>query len=397
MKLFGEVGDVRFFQEKAVFVLLMAITIGAKELFRDSEDGSKIALTSMLLSMVAIPIIVFHMVQRAGKQGWVLSIAMALYVWLIVSAFTEPEKLYYGLEKAHLGLLLPLATGILACRYTKWKEERVLGYIITFALIVLFFGIVYKLTNGFFDRQVKYGLLGPIPFGWVCGMGALAGLLKSNRGVGTVALSMTFVLAVLWSGSKGPAFALAIVAIWKFHLLIGRKRMERLMLAVAIVVGVIAVKESSDNFRASNALQAMLTNSDEYVEGVGAGSVGARLEFYSLSKEMFADNTLFGVGFGAWSLYAKDRHRYPHNLFLEIASETGLVGLVLIVLLLLSLRSTCKVTFIGYFFVLCLLFSGDFSYFRYALFLLIVGIEIGRVDKKPTLRLNHMPSKHNIG
>jgi O-antigen ligase len=376
MKWSKNILNIELLKERTLFILLMVTTIGFKEFFRHGENEVEIALTSMSLSLVCIPIVLFHMMQNGGRISVTLSIALTLFIWLIASAYSTPEKFHYGLEKAHLGLILPLTLGLLACRYKYWAEDRVLGHAITFALIVLILGLLYKVSNGFFDRQVRYGLLGPIPFGWVCGMGALAGFIRSHRGLLSIVLSMAFVLAVLWSGSKGPAFALVIIAVLKFRSLVGSTMKERLIVAAMVIVGVMVVKGSSDSLRAGTALQAMLTNSDEYVEGEGAGSVGARLEFYSLSKDMFVDNSFFGVGFGAWTLYAKGLHRYPHNLFLEIGSETGLIGLVLLLALLWSLKRNSKVTFLGYFFILCLLFSGDFSYFRYALFLLLIGTGI---------------------
>lgn len=380
MRLFGGIGSIRLLEERMVFILLLVITIGAKEFFRDSRDENQVVLNSLIICLVSIPIITYYLIKRGSNSGRVITIALVFYAWLIVSAFIVPEKLHYGLEKAHLGLLLPLTMGALACSYKRWDEEDVLDHIITFALIVLVFAVLYKLSNGFFDRQVRYGLLGPIPFGWVCGMGAIASLLRADRGLVTILLSLAFVLAVLWSGSKGPAFALAIVAVLKFRSLIGKTMKERLVVLAVFLIGALLVKTGSDNLRAGSALQAMLTNSDEFVEGAGAGSVGVRLEFYSRSAEMLVDNSFFGVGFGAWSLFAAGLHNYPHNLFLEIGSETGIVGLVLLFGLLWSLRSKSKVSFLGYFFILCMLFSGDFSYFRYALFLLLVGTGIAEIQ-----------------
>lgn len=48
---------------------------------------------------------------------------------------------------------------------------------------------------------------------------------------------------------------------------------------------------------------------------------------YSTAWDIFMNYVLLGVGFGQYSNYAD--HVYPHNIFLEILSETGLVGGVL--------------------------------------------------------------------
>jgi O-antigen ligase len=367
----------RYLKEGLLFVGMLALTIGAKEFFRDSGNNLYVPWIVASLSVMSGLVLIPHLMQKKSRFKGVILFSVFFYALLIVSASTDGASQHYGMEKAYLGLLLPLTTGIIVSRY-RWDEDRVLGYIILFSLAVLVVAILYKLNNGFFNRQVKYGLLGPIPFGWVCGMGAIAALFRTNRSYRTLSVIALLLLAVLWSGSKGPLSAFVLVGLLRLKVFLGKTWRERVLALSLLLIGWYAISGYMDVLRVGDALQALFSNADEYVEGKGAGSVGVRMSFFDISIRLFDDNPVFGVGFGAWSTNANGLHRYPHNIFLEIGSETGVVGLVVLLILLYLVRGKGRVSFLGYFFIACLMFSGDFSYFRYSFFLLIVGEAIYR-------------------
>jgi len=63
--------------------------------------------------------------------------------------------------------------------------------------------------------------------------------------------------------------------------------------------------------------------------------VNIRLKLYSTAWQLFKQKPLFGLGTGGFVL---GECRYPYNIFLEIAVENGLLGLVI---------------FLGFLFVIC--------------------------------------------
>lgn len=56
-------------------------------------------------------------------------------------------------------------------------------------------------------------------------------------------------------------------------------------------------------------------------------SVNQRLYFISVAIDMWSNNTLFGAGMGSFSHYAfgEDFRAFPHNVFLEIFAEAGII------------------------------------------------------------------------
>jgi O-antigen ligase len=65
-------------------------------------------------------------------------------------------------------------------------------------------------------------------------------------------------------------------------------------------------------------------------------SLNERFSYYQTALQAFWQHPLIGVGFGGWPLFhgLGDVSIHPHNIFLEILSETGLIGLILFLIFL---------------------------------------------------------------
>jgi O-antigen ligase len=123
--------------------------------------------------------------------------------------------------------------------------------------------------------------------------------------------ALTMGIAVVGIGSRGPFLsALAGVATW---LLIRRARRFRSVLAILILGGAVAVGFSRASARSADRL---LTYED-----------AARGDLWSLARLAFTESPVWGLGWGDYAGYVS-WSKYPHNLFLEVAAELGLVGLL---------------------------------------------------------------------
>ncbi len=62
----------------------------------------------------------------------------------------------------------------------------------------------------------------------------------------------------------------------------------------------------------------------------GDGAINSRIEELRISKELFLEHPLIGVGFGGYRSYNEFTEvvRYPHNIFVEMGVEGGVVGVV---------------------------------------------------------------------
>lgn len=101
-------------------------------------------------------------------------------------------------------------------------------------------------------------------------------------------------------------------------------------------------------------------------------SITARIESYKTSVAMFIDKPLLGQGLGGFnSLYEGSQIginiKYPHNIFLELLSETGVIGTILfstaLILSLINLYKINQISLLLFFLLLLILsfFSKDIS------------------------------------
>ncbi|MDO3642991.1 O-antigen ligase [Mucilaginibacter sp. L3T2-6] len=357
-------------QKVLVFLVLFFLNIGLKSLFPDEADNNW-----------SIYVVFFCMLASFGALGISRSIAGRNYQKLFVLAFIFYLYLFtssllgdtqYGLAKACLGLLVPFTLATFFGRY-EWTEDEIFRYITYAVGIICLVAIIYKLRTGFFDRQQNYGLLGPIPFGWVSGMAFLSVVLRKERYFFHLFGAIFFFLMIIWSGSKGPFIAVLALSVLRFNRILGDKIIVKIFVCVLLIIGIYLVFTYGQNSRIVTSIQAYVQDPEGFSKGLGKGSVGQRQENYSRAINLFFQNPIVGVGFGGWASGAYYQEKYPHNILFELASETGLIGIFLFIFFIFKLNKKNTIMWIGYFGLLALMFSGDFSYLRYSLYPILMG------------------------
>lgn len=245
------------------------------------------------------------------------------------------------------------------------------------AIFVLVLTLGYKYLFGFWDREVRFLLNGPIVFGWLMAISSLLCLDVQREGARNVyiALAVVFLIALIWTGSKGPIIGYAIGVT---YLITSGGRYYRLPFVVAAfwLIGYVALVNDllPDRFLVfERIISGTLLASD-------FGSVGVRQLMWMESFEMFWQYPLFGLGLGNWasnsilSSQLGEGIVYPHNVVAEILSEHGLVGFVLFaVLFLVVYKSAARLgrcIFITM--LISLLFTGDMGNWHFLVALPIV-------------------------
>jgi O-antigen ligase len=165
-----------------------------------------------------------------------------------------------------------------------------------------------------------------------------AGVFTFSRG-GAVALALVVPLAVLHRKIQAKYILLVLLAVAPLSLVVPERYVGRLstlaQLAPASSEGVLSNEDSSFRDRKLLMTVALQMFADHPLLGVGAGN-------YSEHYAEYADH----IGTTVSSDEKFGRVRYPHNLYLQIAAETGLVGLLafaaIIAATLVSLRSAYR-------------------------------------------------------
>jgi O-antigen ligase len=143
-------------------------------------------------------------------------------------------------------------------------------------------------------------------------------------------------LSIVFTFSRGGAIALAIVLVCL--LFYRRPKPAEIFLMALLIVGMLAVLPDSYTSRLNTIGQIATGKTDVREEA----SFRGRLSELLVAWQMFMDHPILGVGVGNYPNYyqsysrqigldPRTENREPHNLFMEVAAETGLVGLIVFI------------------------------------------------------------------
>lgn len=147
----------------------------------------------------------------------------------------------------------------------------------------------------------------------------------------------TGAMTVLGASSRGSQVALAVQGVW---IAIQRKLKLRVLIAIALLAGLgYALLPGAERVRFSN---------------IGADNSSIqRLDYWKAGIRMIADHPVLGVGyFNFQPVYAEHMSdklwhgtaQLPHNIFIQVGTDSGLVGLgIFLVLIYRNLKITREI------------------------------------------------------
>lgn len=169
----------------------------------------------------------------------------------------------------------------------------------------------------------------------VLGAGFLASLIlfilseKRNKII-IVPIILVVGTMLFYAGSRMPIIAVAISLLLPLTKLItvkkGDVQLNKKYLKVATVYTVLFF--SAVTFIGRGLFDTIAIRFQQLLDMGSSSNVG-RTERYSLAWDLFSDNPLMGIGFGGFGdYYRSESGNYAHNLFLEMASELGILGIL---------------------------------------------------------------------
>jgi O-antigen ligase len=274
-----------------------------------------------------------------------VAMAGAFVTWAALTSFWTPSTVYAQeklIKLAVLNLWCLIATAMIMANRPE-RVRRLLLLLLVFGTATSLDGILQYRTTDQFALSASFRLENYIGQGRLYGMGALVAFALwlrtrplSRQGLALMGVFATCAYAMLIAGSRGPLVSLAIAMM--LPLIAGIRVADRRLLAsrallaslvlfilIAAVVTYLAIV-ASGSLRALQRFDVLLTAQE------GGTSALRRLEFWSETLRFWLQTPVFGQGVGSWPVlyHGVDIGWHPHNLFLEVLSELGLIGFFLL-------------------------------------------------------------------
>ncbi|MGH1480687.1 MAG: O-antigen ligase family protein [Geminicoccales bacterium] len=287
--------------------------------------------TAMVVILAATALMTPTAVESLRFTGW----SFFLISISLVYGLTLSQNFEYALYKgANLFVIVLTISVSFQYYYKNNQQDKLWKVVILIMLAYLIGALLFKLKNGFWDRQVVFLMNGPIVFARLMGMAAILTLLFT-KGPLRIALFTIFLLAVLWSSSKGPLLAMILVLAL---MMIAHGRLVALsIIAIIIVTPFLLIPEQVFNVirlldgtgRIAVIIESLTLGSE--LSDAHSVTFGSRSTAYIKTLHLIAQYPM-GVGLGDWQIHTREIIQYPHNFFLEAISELGVIFGILFVL-----------------------------------------------------------------
>lgn len=292
---------------------------------------------TLLLAGVLIVAILYRLVLRRENLVWGRETSVAfLFSGLILLATLYTPVQSFGVDKAFRFSFLTMLAYVAP-----------LALVRSFRGVWLFFGMWLALSAVFtFDAIGKLGTgqrlsafnATNIAMGRVLGVAILILFFAVLTGrtarylqvLSVLGLGFMF-LVLLGTGSRGPLIMLSVTIL--VMLGVASRQLEnkaRVLIILGILAGVVLFTFSSGLVPAAAFERYTLLLSNSAADS----SAQARLAVMRDAWQLFVTRPFLGWGTGAVSAFGAGREQlYPHNILLELAAETGLVGVSLYLIL----------------------------------------------------------------
>lgn len=308
-----------------LFWFLISLVLGIRIFLRSEINIQKRGLAKVLLASLFIVYagvtLLWSPSQNYGFQK--LAFLSTLSLWSVTSSALVISSSAIRVRRLFKLLLL----------FSLWFSGEALIYILS--------------SNGASGHFVEVLGGNYIGVSRVIGVGLLISLFgfvytkKTNLKIVSTLLLLVMFFLLLSVGGRGPLVACLMAAssilpwnisVYGLTRVLFKKRI--LPLCVLTFLGAVGISFVIISGYLTTTISRILLL---FEAGMGK-SASTRLQYYVSAVDQWIDHPIFGNGLGSWPvLYGSgDVRGYPHNLFLELFSEMGIVGVTLFSLLLLG-------------------------------------------------------------
>ncbi|NQV88200.1 MAG: O-antigen ligase family protein [Parcubacteria group bacterium] len=267
------------------------------------------------------------------------------FAFIIVASLFYTSNVAYGIEKS-IEFFTITALAAFVPFFLLNSRDRIKNFFFFLASVGLILGINFILFGVLLSFSKLAEIIGSnyVAVGQLSGMAIIILLYyvkkQKLRYLGIFLAVVILLATMIVSGGKGPIISLIltmiIAAIFSVKLVGGFKKIKIksvIFIQAIFLIGLVAV------LLISPAGSVLLNRTMYFVEVWDQGGE-TRVDALELSVEMSKESPILGKGMGSfWTEWQKQNSnwdfKYPHNIFLEVSSETGILGLTAFLVIVL--------------------------------------------------------------
>ena len=366
--------------------------------------GNGLPLTGALLAFLALPLCISHAVRHerfrvpSAELGLVIALALAMVVSTVNSADASagvPRLVLFLKDAPFMLLMLLVLDRTVWLRRAVWAAVIACGGLGALAVFQQVTGTYDLFYFGFATAHFAEGLirssgpLSPDAFGWVL---VPVTVLALYSGLATEKLSIRILsfslfgfsfLGLILSFARASLIAICVALVLAALL----RRVRPATVGLGIAVGAAALVLFLPGAAKDRLVQTVAPFREGGVAAASDASVRGRTGENLAAVHMFLNHPYLGVGPGNYpvlytrysqtiALDSRNEGRHPHNLYLEYFAETGLVGgLLLLGLIVLALRGAWRARRV---------FTGRDRLFAEGVFVALVGYFVNGIFLHPS-------------
>jgi len=263
------------------------------------------------------------------------------------SAFPETSKKSAIFTGAIMGI------GIFLCTQRNWYD-KCLKYLLIFSMVHVFFTLFSYLFPSIFSSVILPLLPGEISsassffmtydlyagiteqigrnsFYITVGIGIMAaGLVSKSKKISilNILLLSVLIITLLLTGKRGPLLSniLAVIAIISVYAKVQHKSIAKKILLPIIAISILILTLITVIPEAATPFLRLTLDS-------GGDITSGRSHLYAVATELFKEKPILGWGLGS---FAGFQDMGTHNVYLQLLCETGIIGALVFVLILVS-------------------------------------------------------------
>jgi O-antigen ligase len=302
-----------------------------------------------ILFIIALIIRIWRVKRLVVELDYFIITILVLLLYLAFSTLFVSSNQSYGMNKYIYFLASILVLMLPSYLFSSVADLRkivialfAVGLVYSIAAYMQYFDFFANLSNStsirfhlfsmnpiFFARDSSYSILAVIFL-----------IIKFSKDIQRNLGKLTLLLIILFSlsffmaltGSRGPLLALFISILVSLSIYQRKSNSTKELIFINLIV-LVSVSIILYHLLPEDILQ-RLTSGDINNQRTSIIRLFAILE----GLNNFKQNILFGVGFGAYEFttITFGKISYPHNIFIELLSETGVIGITLFSIILVS-------------------------------------------------------------